>query len=176
MENVPTVKFDTGEVVFKEDDASNSVYLIISGKVEIYKTMRYKKTVLAVQGPNTIFGEMALVDGKARSATVAALEPTFCYRCSAVGILSEMRKVDRDVYKAMQNCAAIIREHNDQKLTNNTSRTDINMDEIIPDEDVKEPYMKKEDIEGNAELMAKVEKLTPFIKSMFRMLMKIAYE
>lgn len=176
MENIPTVRLSKGEVVFKEGDASNSVYLIITGKVEIYREAMRKKVVLATQGPNTIFGEMALIDGKPRSASVVALEPTFCYRCSAIGILSEMRKVDRDIYRAMQNFAAIIRKNNDNILSNDPGIAGEDAVGIIPDEDIKEPYLTKEEIMNNHALLDNVEKLSPFIKSMFRMLMKIAYD
>lgn len=175
MENVPTISALGGEVIFREGDTSNSVYLIISGKVEISREKDYKKIVLAVQGKNTIFGEMALIDGKPRSATVTALERTFCYKCSAMGILEEMRTIDREVYKVMQNLAAIIRKNNDVKTKGDDSNN-LENQEIIFDKNIKEPYLTKEEIMNNIGLLAKVETLSPFIKSMYRILMTKAYD
>jgi CRP/FNR family cyclic AMP-dependent transcriptional regulator len=174
MESVPTVSVLAGEVIFKEGDTSNSVYLIISGKVEVSRQKNYKKTVFATQGPNTIFGEMSLIDGKPRSATVTAIERTFCYKCSALGILSEMKHIDRDVYKAMQNFASIIRENNDIKLKDADGK--LSDKDIIFDAEVKQPYITKEEVLGNKELQRKVEELSPFIKSMYRILLKNAYD
>ncbi len=175
MENIPTVKFSTGEVIFKEGDPSNSVYLIINGKVEISRQRSKKKFILATQRKNTIFGEMALIDGLNRSATVIALEETFCYKCSAFGILQEIKKIDKEVYKAMQNFAAIIRKNNDLKLSDNKNRNIFDNKEIMMDENLKEPYLTKEEVSQNTSLNAKVEQLTPFIKSMYRVLFNIAY-
>lgn len=176
MKNVPTVQFAAGEVIFKENDTSNSVYLIISGKVEISRQQNHKKIILATQGENTLFGEMALIDGKSRSATVTALERTFCYKCSAVSILNELKKIDSEVYRVLQHIAAIIRENNDTILKNTKESRFTNRRDVIFDEDVKRPYITKEEITNNQILQAKIEKLSPFIKSMYRVLMQIAYK
>jgi len=59
----------SGEVVFKEGDSGDCMYVIQSGEVEILKD----GVRLAVLSNGSFFGEMALFANEARSATVRAL-------------------------------------------------------------------------------------------------------
>jgi CRP-like cAMP-binding protein len=65
------VEFDAGAVLMTEGRPGRQVFLIVEGRVEV--TLRGSR--LAVLGPGEVVGEMALVDGGPRSATVTALEP-----------------------------------------------------------------------------------------------------
>src|SRR5262249_37170013 len=57
-----------GEVIFREGDPGSVLYVIRAGRVALQAG---GKTVESL-GPNGMFGEMALVDGSARSATAVA--------------------------------------------------------------------------------------------------------
>ena len=61
-----------GQVLFSEGSYQETMHIILSGKVEIYK--RHKQ--IAVRGAGDFFGEMALVESKPRSASVRALTDT----------------------------------------------------------------------------------------------------
>ena len=61
-----------GQILFSENSYQETMYIILSGKVEIYK--RHKQ--IAVRGVGDFFGEMALVESKPRSASVRALTDT----------------------------------------------------------------------------------------------------
>ena len=64
-----------GEAVVSEGDATRSFFVIESGEVEVTKTSESdEKQVLAVLGPNDLFGHMALVDSRPRSASVVATD------------------------------------------------------------------------------------------------------
>jgi CRP-like cAMP-binding protein len=66
----------TGAVVFRKGDAGNCMYLILDGRVQIYlETKEGRAAVLRVLEPGEFFGEMALLDGGARSANALALAP-----------------------------------------------------------------------------------------------------
>ncbi len=65
--------YEKGEVIFREGDPGEKMYLIQSGAVEITKILGGKETVLAVLGPGDFFGEMALIDPQPRSATGKAV-------------------------------------------------------------------------------------------------------
>jgi serine/threonine protein phosphatase PrpC len=60
------------EAIIEEGSEGDEFYIILSGEVEVSKGGR----PLTVLGPGVHFGEMALVDHAARSATVRAREPT----------------------------------------------------------------------------------------------------
>ncbi len=65
--------FEAGEFLFHEGDASDELYFIIEGAVEIVKTSGEDETSLAVFCKGDIFGEMAFFDQKPRSASARLL-------------------------------------------------------------------------------------------------------
>ena len=65
---VPVWYLKAGETIFKEGDPATELYVIQRGRVGIQLGNRILDTLDA----NTIFGEMALIDGAPRSATAIA--------------------------------------------------------------------------------------------------------
>jgi CRP/FNR family transcriptional regulator, cyclic AMP receptor protein len=64
-----------GEVLFHEGDPGDALVLLERGTVKVLVYAESgDETVLAIVGPGESFGELALIDGEARSATVQALE------------------------------------------------------------------------------------------------------
>jgi CRP/FNR family cyclic AMP-dependent transcriptional regulator len=64
-----------GEVVFHRHDPADSVHLVVKGRFDIRVTATKGDVVaLAIRGPGDIFGELAILTGAERSATVTALE------------------------------------------------------------------------------------------------------
>ena len=64
-----------GDVVCREGEADPSLFVIAKGSVAIVKQdAGEKERLLARLGPGQTIGEMALLDGQARSATVVAAE------------------------------------------------------------------------------------------------------
>jgi CRP/FNR family cyclic AMP-dependent transcriptional regulator len=71
-----TRTFPKNTVVVSEGDRTDSLYIIVSGKVKIYVSDETgKEIVLNESGPEEYFGEMVLDEGP-RSASVMTLEPT----------------------------------------------------------------------------------------------------
>jgi CRP/FNR family cyclic AMP-dependent transcriptional regulator len=69
-------QLNTGEVLFKDGDPGDEMYLIKSGKVRISKPAGDVEKTLAVLKEGDFFGEMSVIDGSPRSATATAIEPT----------------------------------------------------------------------------------------------------
>jgi signal transduction histidine kinase len=63
-----------GEVVFHEGEMGNAMYIIWSGRAAVVKGELESPIVLGYRGPGEIIGEMALLENRARSASVVALE------------------------------------------------------------------------------------------------------
>jgi signal transduction histidine kinase len=61
--------FKAGDVIFKQGDTGQELFIIKSGKVEI----RIGNHVLDTLSPSNIFGEMALIDSAPRNATAVAI-------------------------------------------------------------------------------------------------------
>src|SRR6266404_1060282 len=63
-------------VVF-QGDPSDSLYILLSGSAKVHVTSAEGQgKILKILGAGEIFGELAMLDGSPRSATVTTLEPT----------------------------------------------------------------------------------------------------
>lgn len=65
-------------MIFREGDTTQEAYRILNGRVEISIAGDGKSVILAQLGEGDIFGEMAMVDERPRSASAQALEVTEC--------------------------------------------------------------------------------------------------
>ena len=71
--------FNEGEVLMRQGDDGIGLYIILSGKVKVEKADQHGKQVeLASNGPGDIMGELSVLDGAKRTATVTAVETTSC--------------------------------------------------------------------------------------------------
>jgi CRP-like cAMP-binding protein len=69
--------FNPGDVIFQERDEGHEMYILLEGVVELTKKVAGAQQRLKVMNSKNDFsGEMALIDGRPRSATATALEPT----------------------------------------------------------------------------------------------------
>ena len=66
--------FKAGEIIFKEGELGDRMFIIQSGKVRIVKKLKDVEKTLAVMQEGDFFGEMAVIDKAPRSATAIALE------------------------------------------------------------------------------------------------------
>ena len=72
-----TRNFPKNTIILCEGDESDSLYVILSGKVKVYLSDdEGKEVTLNVQGEDEYFGELALLDSAPRSASVVTLEKT----------------------------------------------------------------------------------------------------
>jgi len=69
-------EFRRGAVIFREADRTDSVVVLLRGRVKVSSdTASGHEVVLAVRGPGALLGEFSAIDREPRSATVTALEP-----------------------------------------------------------------------------------------------------
>ena len=62
------------EVIFREGDAGDGLYILVQGSVRISRRISGGEEALAVLEPRAFFGEMALIDDSPRSADAIAVE------------------------------------------------------------------------------------------------------
>ena len=66
-----------GEVVVRQGDPGLSLHVVLEGRLKVLVGAQSgDEMLLAILGPGDTFGEVALLDGGPRSATVVALEPS----------------------------------------------------------------------------------------------------
>lgn len=63
-----------GAILLKEGDAANFVVLVLTGKLEVFVVREGRDLVLTESAPGTILGELAVLCGIPRSASVRAKE------------------------------------------------------------------------------------------------------
>ena len=85
--------FRRGQPIFIQGDPGDSLFLVASGRVKllIAHSDGEQLTILFC-GPGTCFGEMAVLDGKARSASAEALELTETWVVTRNDFLDLMRR------------------------------------------------------------------------------------
>jgi CRP/FNR family cyclic AMP-dependent transcriptional regulator len=67
--------FEAGTVLFEEGQPGDYMYVVQSGEVEIRRQVGETARVLAVLPPGEFFGEMAILNGRPRSATAVVRTP-----------------------------------------------------------------------------------------------------
>jgi CRP-like cAMP-binding protein len=64
-----------GQVVFRKDDPGDGLYGVLGGRIVVtVQSAEGKELILNMFGPGEFFGEIALLDGKGRTATAVARE------------------------------------------------------------------------------------------------------
>ncbi|HEV2348329.1 MAG TPA: Npt1/Npt2 family nucleotide transporter [Terriglobia bacterium] len=68
-------EFEAGQIIFNEGQAAHHLYILVRGKVEVFRQVDSTEHPIAILNEKESFGEMAILDDKNRSATVRALDP-----------------------------------------------------------------------------------------------------
>jgi len=76
------VRFAAGQVIVRQGEIGDAFYLVKSGRVRVTAERDGQTSEVAVLSRGSCFGEMALLSGARRTATVTAAEPceVFVYR------------------------------------------------------------------------------------------------
>jgi len=69
-------KLPKNTIVISEGDATDALYVVVNGRVKVFVSNdEGREITLCTQGPGEYFGELALLDGDGRSASVMTMEP-----------------------------------------------------------------------------------------------------
>jgi CRP-like cAMP-binding protein len=68
-------EFDVGDVIFEEGSTGRELFVVLDGRIDIVKMNGASKTLIVTLGKGEFFGEMAVIDGSARSATAISSAP-----------------------------------------------------------------------------------------------------
>ena len=63
---MPRKTFRAGEMIFAEDDAPTTAFLVETGQVRITTVQHGKTRLLGDLGPGALLGEMAVIDSSPR--------------------------------------------------------------------------------------------------------------
>lgn len=68
------VRYGSGERIFTENELANSMFIVQSGKVRMFRMMEDDKRVLGEMEKGDFFGEMSILEGLPRTFSAEALE------------------------------------------------------------------------------------------------------
>ncbi len=99
-ERMRVAPFVRGEALTKQGAEAHWLYIVIEGEAEVQVAINGKSEKVATLGGGDFFGEMGLMTGEARSATVVAETDVLCYRLDKQAfqqILSRRPEIAEDI-------------------------------------------------------------------------------
>jgi CRP-like cAMP-binding protein len=107
-------RFKRDEAIFDKDDAGESLFIIDEGSVRIYlPSPQGADLTLAMLGPGDFFGDMALLDGRPRSASAAALRETETVALDRADFTAVIRSRPEAAMAVLAAVAGRLRETNE---------------------------------------------------------------
>jgi signal transduction histidine kinase len=110
-------QFSPGQEIFKEGDAGDGVYVVREGLVEISGLVGQQvRLVFSQVGPGDIFGEMAVIESKPRSACAVARAKTTVYFIPRAEMMALVERSPVLALALLQEVSHRLREFNRQYL------------------------------------------------------------
>lgn len=115
-----TVSFSKNEIIMKEGDTGNSMYVILQGTVEVIKKLimdgmddeesaeKNKVFTRLDAGQRAVFGEIALLEESQRTATVRTITDCTLYEIKKEDFLSLAEKNFELGYRILLNLSRIV--------------------------------------------------------------------
>ena len=105
-------KYQDGEVIIKQGEPGDCLYVIQKGKVEVIDETGEKERKLAELGEKEFFGEMGLFEKDVRSATIRALGETKVLTIDKKNFYKIIQKDPSIAYRLLERMSFRLRETN----------------------------------------------------------------
>jgi len=110
-ELVVTKVFPRDNLIVLAEDEGDTLFVIVRGQVKVSIISEDgREVILSMLGPGDFFGEMSLLDGKPRSATVTAVEETELVSLRRTEFLHLLEKVPEIALKLLAGLTARLRK------------------------------------------------------------------
>ena len=107
--------YDKGELLFVEGDVGDALLILISGSVTVFRTSPDgERAALNVLEPPEVLGEVALLDGAPRSASIEAVEPTTVLSLSRQEFFGLLRSQPAVLEPLMRQLGSMVRRLTEQ--------------------------------------------------------------
>lgn len=112
-------EFPKDSIIFEEGSPGDAFYIIIKGTVEIWKNYNKKEmNLIAIQGPGSFFGEMAIIDSLPRSATVKVSDDVLTLSILHDDFLKIIRDNSSIALAIMRSMSSVLRSSTEKLFTN----------------------------------------------------------
>jgi uncharacterized protein (TIGR02266 family) len=122
--------YQDGHVLLKEGTSGNWIYVVLSGAVEISKTIDGKKYVIDVLRPGEVFGEVGFIGGKKRTATATTIGQTVIGVVDRTSLDGEFNKLSSD-FRAILQAMANRFEKMVNRVVEFSSRSDMRIQKTL---------------------------------------------
>ena len=110
-----TRTFGRGQYLWYQGDEGDRLLIVVSGALKIVvQSERGDEIVLVTLGPGETTGELALLDGAPRSASVVAAEPTTVVMLTRTAVLEVLAENPHVLDAVLRNLGQIVRRLTDQ--------------------------------------------------------------
>lgn len=110
--------FEPEQPLVRQGDEGIGLFIIEQGKVRVVKkTGEGKEMEIATHGPGEFIGEISVLDGSARTASVIAVEPTTCLLLPSWDFTSLMKSRPQVALEILPVLVKRFRETNEKLLT-----------------------------------------------------------
>jgi CRP-like cAMP-binding protein len=92
------VSFGRGDMLIREHDLGDSLFVVASGKVAVTIDDDHRDRTVRILGPGEIVGEMSMMTGAPRAATVTATGPVTALEI-AKAVLETLFAAEPDLYE-----------------------------------------------------------------------------
>lgn len=97
--------YNAGRVIVKRDDPGKAFYVIVDGQAKVVKGKITTARAEAMLGPGDFFGELALLDGEPRAASVVAASPLATIRIERTAFRRMLREEPDIAIKLLEGMA-----------------------------------------------------------------------
>jgi CRP/FNR family transcriptional regulator, cyclic AMP receptor protein len=107
--------YKKGQLIVHQGDLGESLFILVEGHVKVFVTSEEgDEMVLVTLGPSEVFGELSLLDGGPRSASIEALEPTKLLAISRTPLLEALRDRPELTDALLRSLGAVVRRLTEQ--------------------------------------------------------------
>jgi len=107
---VEVEQYHAGDIIFSEGDAGDAWFVLYSGAVEVLKHGAAGEKKITELGPQACFGEIAILDGSPRSATIRVTEDSVVFRVPRDAFAELLESDHLVAYKLLQHMAVLLAE------------------------------------------------------------------
>jgi len=109
--------YQDGEVIFRQGDIGDSMYVVQEGRVEVFVESDGKEVRLRVLGEGEPVGEMAIFAREVRSATVRALGRVRVLTVDKRNFLTRVQEDPSLAFRILETMSRRIRELSDEVVS-----------------------------------------------------------
>lgn len=108
------IELKENDILFKQGDLPDAMYIIKSGKINLIKHDNGKDILIDTVSAGGLIGEMGLFDMQVRSATAKAAEPSELIRLPYLQLESQLQSLPEWVRIVMKKMSEKIRSTNER--------------------------------------------------------------